>query len=324
MGRSREIRDLDMLRRNVRGLYDVSTRCSHRDVAANSEFYRCNGVIFSSFSFTPLHFDHNPNELKEFNTDFLLLERYLSGEAIGVVGESVASISAKTLHVVDWSRRYKYMTTQVVGQSMMIPHNRVGYDSSSCSTYLSLKTESVEARLLGMMFDQFCMAMQKGKAQAASLCAELCTKVVGRLTCGHGKKDKDDLMSRVDAAHARSHIQCNLSDPKLGPEKLCKELSISRASLYRLFAEEGGVSRYIDRLRLQRCFDELLDARGQRGEVRRIAEAWGFDEPTLFNRKFRRQFNMSPSDCLATERPQLSVDMDIPEVWPINGWLRKA
>ena len=324
MERSREIRNLDVLRRNVRGLYDVSAHSHPREVAATSAFNLYDRVVFSDFSFTPLHFDHNPDKLKEFDTDFLLLERYHSGEATGIVADAVTEVNPTKFHIVDWSRRYKCITTHIAGQSMMIPHKRVRYDPSRFSPYLSFDVASFEGRLLGVAFDQYCAAMRKGKSDEVSLCTELCIRLVWRLLRGNEERNKGDLMARVDAAQARSYIQRNLTDPELGSDKLCSELTISRASLYRLFADEGGVARYIDKLRLQRCFDALLEAPPQRGEVRRIAEMWGFYEPALFNRKFRRQFSMSPSDCLATERPQPSVDMSIGEVWPINQWLRKA
>lgn len=319
-----EIHCLEELRENLRGVFDISPRTALDEVAAASEFFLCDGVILTDFRFTPLHFDHDPKKLNEFDNEFLLLERYLAGQGHGIVGDTVTAVGPQRLHLVDWSRRYRTVTTQVKGQSVMIPHDLVGYDPSRYAAYFSLETRSTEGRLLCVVFDQFCAAMREGRTDEASVCAGLCTELVNRLLRGVDRRNKDERHSQVDAALAHSYIQQHLSDPALGPDTLCKELKISRATLYRIFANEGGVARYIDKLRLQRCFDSLLDAPRRRGEVRRIAEAWGFHEASSFNRKFRRHYNIAPSDCLGAERADVVNHLDIPLLWPITNWLHKV
>lgn len=319
-----EIRSLEELRENLRGVFDVSPRTRLNDVAATSDFFLCDGVILADFRFTPLHFDHDPSKLTQFDNEFLLLERYKCGEGQGIIDGTVTTVGPQRLHLIDWSRRYRTVTTEVTGQSVMIPHELVGYDPSSCAAYFSLEASSTEGRLLCVVFDQFCADIRDGRADEASVCANLCTELVKRFIRGADRKSKDDRHSHVDVALAHSFVQQHLSDPTLGPGRLCRELNISRATLYRIFAKEGGVARYIDKLRLRRCFDLLLDAPHRRGEVRRIAEAWGFHEAASFNKKFRRHFNMAPSDCLGAERPDAANNTDIPLLWPINDWLQKA
>src|SRR4029078_9125098 len=93
---------------------------------------------------------------------------------------------------------------------------------------------------------------------------------------------------------ARRFVGRKLADPDLTPEILCTELGVSRSRLYRLFESFGGVSAYIRRQRLLKTRDALSDSSDRRS-ISRIAEQWGFTEPSAFSRTFRQEFGISPS-----------------------------
>ncbi len=292
------------------------------DVAATSEFFQCGNLILSVFQFTPFQFDHDPKRLTQSNNEFLLLERYLSGAGHGIINDAPTAISSQTLHLVDWSRHYRSVTTRVTGQSIMIPHSLVGYDPSRYPAYLSFQAGSTVGSLLCAVLEQFSGAMRASNPDEASLCADLCVSIVRRCLQGRDDVCTQDISESARRALARAYIERNLSDPELSADTICKELKVSRATLYRLFAEEGGVARYIDRLRLERCFEGLRGAPSRRGEVRRIAEAWGFHEASTFNKKFRRHFDMAPIDCLGSNSLEPLDSMGHCRLWPINDWLQ--
>lgn len=82
---------------------------------------------------------------------------------------------------------------------------------------------------------------------------------------------------------------------------LCAAFGASRATIYRDFAADGGVERFIVRRRLDRAFRELASCPPDRGRVRRVAERWGFACPYHFSRAFRRQFDLWPSEVFEAE-----------------------
>ncbi|MFO1080530.1 MAG: hypothetical protein U1E23_07890, partial [Reyranellaceae bacterium] len=57
------------------------------------------------------------------------------------------------------------------------------------------------------------------------------------------------LMERV-----RQAVRRHLRSPALGPDLICREAATSRSQLYRLLEGEGGVGRYIQKLRLSEAF----------------------------------------------------------------------
>ena len=95
---------------------------------------------------------------------------------------------------------------------------------------------------------------------------------------------------------ARRFIGRRLADPDLTPEMLCAELGVSRSRLYRLFESLGGISAYIRRQRLLKTRDALSDSSDRRS-ISRIAEEWGFTDPSAYSRTFRHEFGMSPSEA---------------------------
>lgn len=93
----------------------------------------------------------------------------------------------------------------------------------------------------------------------------------------------------------------HLSNPKLAPDWLCRELGVSRSSLYRIFEPIGGVSTYIRRERLRKTRDALADGSDGRS-ISTIAEQWGFMDPSAYSRMFKKEFGISPSEARAEGR----------------------
>jgi AraC-like DNA-binding protein len=66
--------------------------------------------------------------------------------------------------------------------------------------------------------------------------------------------------------------------------------------LYRIFEPLGGVSTYIRQQRLLKTRDALADSSDRRS-ISRIAEEWGFVDPSAYSRAFRHEFGISPSEA---------------------------
>jgi AraC-like DNA-binding protein len=108
------------------------------------------------------------------------------------------------------------------------------------------------------------------------------------------------LMERV-----RLVVRRHLRSSKLGSELICRDAGTSRSQLYRLLEGEGGVGRYIQKLRLSEAFS-LLCQGPQSLTIAAIAEAMCFADSSSFARAFRREFGVSPSDVRAAAQTGLS------------------
>ena len=103
-------------------------------------------------------------------------------------------------------------------------------------------------------------------------------------------------INAVIMARANKLIAAKLSDHDLSPEKLCRDLNVSRSRLYRIFEPTGGISSYIRRQRLLRTRDILADQTDSRS-ISAIAEEWGFMDASTYSRTFRREFGITPKEA---------------------------
>lgn len=89
-------------------------------------------------------------------------------------------------------------------------------------------------------------------------------------------------------------IRDNLALPDLSPDWLARRLDVSRASLYRLFADRGGIMRNVQERRLlavRAALGDPLDTR----RLARLSSDLGFKSEAHFSRSFRARFGITAS-----------------------------
>jgi AraC-like DNA-binding protein len=89
-------------------------------------------------------------------------------------------------------------------------------------------------------------------------------------------------------------IDRHLGSNELNAEMLARQFGLSRASLYRLFVPVGGVAEYIRGRRLNRAYQEIVDAEFSTCRISQIGFRLGFRNISNFSRTFRHEFGMSP------------------------------
>ncbi|MFF0749351.1 helix-turn-helix domain-containing protein [Streptomyces sp. NPDC004267] len=95
----------------------------------------------------------------------------------------------------------------------------------------------------------------------------------------------------------RDHINRNLGDPDLSPERIARAQRISVRYLHRLFEGEGTtVGRLIRQRRLEECGRELARRGKAAPTVSAVAQRWGFVSPAHFSRSFRAAYGVSPRE----------------------------
>ncbi|MEL7110100.1 MAG: AraC family transcriptional regulator [Pseudomonadota bacterium] len=108
----------------------------------------------------------------------------------------------------------------------------------------------------------------------------------------------------------QSYIEQNLHRLDLCAETLLPKFGVSRATLYRLFEEEGGVRNYIVDRRLFRALLDISSGPQRRGKIQQAAKSWGFSSAANFNRSVRHAFGGAPGSLF---RPTavLQADTDV-------------
>ncbi|ODT19526.1 MAG: hypothetical protein ABS35_21460 [Kaistia sp. SCN 65-12] len=109
------------------------------------------------------------------------------------------------------------------------------------------------------------------------------------------------------------HIRANLGSARLGVDEICRTFQLSRSGLYRMFEGLGGVEATIQRERIDAARRALRG--GDTRRIHRIAEAFGFPDPSIFSRAFRRHVGCSPSEI------REGASSRAPKLGPLDAFL---
>jgi AraC-like DNA-binding protein len=94
------------------------------------------------------------------------------------------------------------------------------------------------------------------------------------------------------------YIDTHLLNVDLTPDRICRDVGLSRAKLYQLFEGNGGVMRQIQRRRLRRAYQTLADPTRPHPHIAEIAWGHGFSNEKYFHRLFKTEFGHTPSETL--------------------------
>ena len=100
------------------------------------------------------------------------------------------------------------------------------------------------------------------------------------------------------------YIDAHLANAQLGPDEIGDGTHVSRASLYRLLAAEGGIRAVLLTRRLDEALRLLLADNEDEHSLTDIARRCGFGGTSQFSRAFRARFGLPPRQYRALVRQQ--------------------
>jgi AraC-like DNA-binding protein len=103
---------------------------------------------------------------------------------------------------------------------------------------------------------------------------------------------------------ALDYIDAHLGDPQLGPDGIAAAAHVSRASLYRLLAAEGGIRAVLLTRRLDEALRLMLADNNDERSLAGIAKSCGLGGASQLSRAFRARFGVPPRQYLALVRQQ--------------------
>ena len=231
-----------------------------------------------------------------------------SGRRHVIVGDDVLSMQPDRIQIHDLNLPSHYSTPCSVSALVIdVPYSAIGYDPSSHPATMSVATDTPVGMLLqNAIMTIYSQAATISSSEAPKLAAGFCGLLLGMI-----QTERADVAGLENVANARlqlikTYIEMHIDDPELDTTLLCRKFAASRATIYRLFAADGGVKKYLTQRRLVHAFRRLRSSPPSRGRIRTVAEALGFDDHSHFNRLFRKKFCMSPSDAMGIWQAQIS------------------
>jgi AraC-like DNA-binding protein len=103
---------------------------------------------------------------------------------------------------------------------------------------------------------------------------------------------------------ALDYIDAHLWNTQLGPDEIAEAANLSRASLYRLLAAEGGIRALLLKRRLDEALRLMLEDHKDERSFKEIVKRCGFGGTSQFTRAFRARFGAPPRQFRALVRQQ--------------------
>ena len=95
-----------------------------------------------------------------------------------------------------------------------------------------------------------------------------------------------------------------MGNAQLWPHEIADAANLSRASLYRLLAAEGGIRAVLLKRRLDQALRLMLEDNNGDRSLKEIVKHCGFGGTSQFTRAFRARFGLPPREYRALVRQQ--------------------
>ncbi len=290
--------------------------------------YQVGGLLFNDVYYSPSRFVRSAEHLSGSNNDYLELHAQLSGSELVEMQHGIIRLQPHHIYLRDWSFPFESHTSATQLMSVLIPRHLLRSSAILCASnpVLSWPMAEPKGRLLMELWLRVVAEFDEADLGTAEA---LCRALLGFLDGLIGSAEVGPEHDHVELRTLEQYLQAQLRGD-VGVEQLCQRFEISRATVFRLFKQHGGVVRYLNRLRLERCYLELRDADPQQTSVNEVASGWGYTEPRSFLRAFRAQFGVAPSEVLGTTTSRAATPHESEAVHASEqvligeyaGWLR--
>lgn len=271
------------------------------EFSSSSIDYRVDDVLLGRLRYGPQTLRRTHKHLGDGTTEWIAMQIHHRGGMRGKVGNDTSvDMNSDTIGVVDYSETYTLVSDNSDTTSIFVPREHVKQADSLGSAGV---LDRYSPR--GRVFESAVTGLWRRLAGSATAdeAGDLAGSIVETInTILH--PDDFTPTDRDLGLAMQDHIKANLGDLDLGVDSLPGLFHCSRATVYRLFGEHGGVAAYIRDQRLLRCFEELARPAKLPRRISEVANRWGFENPSHFNRIFKAKFGIPPSQIVASVRPQ--------------------
>ena len=208
------------------------------------------------------------------------------------------------VQIVDYARPFQSATTDYSNLIIILARESVPAALLSLEPHgLVFRRGSGAARLIGAsMQELFAQADDLTVSEAEAAIEGIVAQTIAFARARRLADEVHHVKSRRKAA--LDYIDANLGNAGLGPDEIADGAHVSRASLYRLLAAEGGIRAVLLKRRLDQALRLLLADNRDEHSLTDVARRCGFGGTSQFSRAFRARFGLPPRQYRVLLRQQ--------------------
>jgi len=236
--------------------------------------------------------------VKDSGLDQILLQVIITGNFFGSFDDQEVTANAGDTVIIDYAKPFDILVSD--GQTYSFAFDRALL--SKIVSPQSLHGAVVRGdTALGMMLSSMIstslnIATTKVGTEPNSLEAEV-VEFIGKSII---QQNKVIIISNdIQKQAIIDFIDQNISNPNLDPNLILDKFNLSRAYLYRMFDDYGGISKLIWDRRLKSAYLELSNmSEDDKLSIKAIAYKYGCADPTQFSKRFSKKYSLAPKDAL--------------------------
>lgn len=305
-------------------IYDVAPVGQETTAGFSAEVqaWHLGALLIGRSSFAAHRFFRDQHRIGHDNLTHILIQLCLKGGFAGIADGRSMTVSSGEIAVIDLARPVALEAISTRTVDVIIPRTMLDpmlLRKASLSGFVLQPTMPTTALLVDhllLVTRQIPHLAQEAAPALTQMLASAVNACISPLLSTESNHRSDTLnMGRVKA-----YLDQHLKSPKLGPADICRDLGISRPTLYRMFAGLGGVAAYIQNQRLAQAYALLADAKNPHALARDVAGACGFVSAAHFHRCFKEAFGVTPNDVRSQQPsqrafPQKNVSINFEDVW---------
>lgn len=258
------------------------------------------GLTLGSTTFNAQRYKRAPATIARSGLDHYLVHVLVAGSIHGDFDDRDVVAGPGGICFIDLARPYQCRVDAGERLAMTIPRASIDKMFGARDIHgLVLEAGNPMTRLLK---DYLCgfhavsgqLSASEDGAALEALTTLLSAGLVNAAPIQHGP---ESVMGQALRARVLDYIDHHLAEPDLGPERLMQRFRVSRAHLYRVFSELGGIAHVIKCKRLDAAYARIVDPRHAQHATSQIAAHFGFRDMTRFRRAFIARFGVAPGEA---------------------------
>lgn len=298
-----------------RPAFEITALQPNQPFHAAFQFYSVHGLVFNRTSYAATRYQRTRQHIGSDERDHLIVHLLLKGrENIDVIGGTNGFMAPDRVVLRDWAHPFTSESTAAEQISVMIPRHLVTASDITYESHpiLSWSLDSLPGRLLGTAITQIWESLPNlESAEAPAIASGFLGLLNGLVADELNNTSQQILHKPVTVQAMKTYLVRHLQDPGLGANQLVEAFRCSRATVYRLFQDSGGVTAFIRNQRLDACLEELTRPSNSTTAVRDISKSYGFEDNAHFHRAFKKRFGLTPRE--AQESASLPIPLLLPQ-----------
>jgi AraC-like DNA-binding protein len=256
------------------------------------------------------------------NTDNYSFFSFTSGSWIGDFGGRPITVGAGQLVGFDLSKPFEAQSTDHSAFALAVARSALGKQFRDVPDLHGHVFEGVAAEMLldhMLSVERWIPSIRESEIATV---ARATMGVVNALLTSVPKRVELEPGALAFQHEVRRFIENHLHDPDLTPERIAREMSVTRSTLFRNFKPLGGVAAYVQRRRLEVVRGLLLNPAETRS-ITDLALTFGFANQSHFAVAFKKAFGRSATEMrslVALSRPEAPAAEDVPTAY--REWKR--